>query len=230
VTAPALVRLELEETPQWHVGQWAEATVAKWARRNGFATLDLSALRGRNRVVLPDGSTRPMADLGLLGGRGLEAVEVKWKECPVLYQVARQFRHGVDLPHWDAYLHIQERYSVPVGIWVVEWRPGAAAEPRPVLLRALVDVLKPHVQRAPTPTKKAPRGMAYWDREVMLDVVALPGAIGHPPLHLPRLVHPWERKSRDGHAPHAGDGVSEKPRAEAPAAESRQLSLFGGAA
>jgi hypothetical protein len=211
--------VRLEETPQWQVGDWAERTVEQWAHRQGFATLKLSGLGRHNRAVLPDGSRLAMPDFGLMGTRGLEAVEVKYKEAPALYQKAREFRHGVDLPVWRAYLHIQKEFGVPVMVWIVEWRPGTNAAPRPVLLRAMVDMLAPHVQEMPVATRQAPRGMAYWNRALM-DLSALPESVGAPPLHLPRLEHPWERTSRGGHAPQAGDGVSERH------AESRQLGLF----
>jgi hypothetical protein len=201
-------RPRLEQTPQWHIGDWAERQVQRWALRQGYAVLRLSAMGRDNRAVLPDGHTLAMADFGLLSESGLEGVEVKYKEAPALYQVEREFRHGVDLPLWDAYLHIQTKYAVPVLLWVVEYRPGRNAQPCPTLLRAMVDTLAPHVQRAPTPTEAAPYGMAYWGRHLM-DSSHLPTQVGAPPLHLPRLEQPWERVAKDGHAPQAGDGVSE---------------------
>jgi hypothetical protein len=201
-------RPRLEQTPQWQVGDWAERAVRRWALHQGYAVLRLSVMGRDNRVVLPDGRTLAMTDFGLLTDSGLEAVEVKYKEAPAHYQIEREYRHGVDLPLWDAYRRIQREYSVPVSVWVVEYRPGRNAEPCPRLLRAMADTLAPHVQRYPTPTETAPYGMAYWGRHLM-DMYHLPTQVGAPPLHLPRLEHPWERVSKDGHAPQAGDGVSE---------------------
>jgi hypothetical protein len=133
-------------------------------------------------------------------GRGLW-IEVKWKDSPDYYQKAGEYRHGVDLPKWDAYLEVERETGVPGYLAIVQCRAGKAAELPfdPILLIAPFAYLATQAQRVPEPTAFASRGMVYWPVDAF---EAHPIDLPQPPVLGASTVHPWHQAARDGRVPH----------------------------
>jgi hypothetical protein len=184
-------------------GEAAQDAVREWLKRSGYWVVPLHAIEeGRGapaliglirRHVLPDFQA-------CRDGRTCW-VEVKYKDSPVKYQIAGgEYRHGVDLPNWDAYLEVERESGVPGWLAIIQARAGKAPELSfdPMLLVAPFTYLAKWAQRAPEPTPKAARGMVYWPVDAFephrIDL-AQPLVLGA------KTTHEWDRVGRDGTAP-----------------------------
>ena len=190
----------LEETPQWENGYWAEGVAKRYALANGYAVHEVSPLGARNRVELPDGRTYPAEDFYAVRHGGIKPVQVKYKNCPDLYQKHHSWRHGMDLRLWDWIVGQMDQYGVAPEIWLVELRRSRESEPEPWLLIADAADIRPFVQRVED-GESSYKPMAYWDRDVMTERYVLPDTVGEPPHELPRRQHAWEDRGRDGAIP-----------------------------
>jgi hypothetical protein len=149
-------------------------------------------IRLLEKFVLPD-------LLVTQGGRA-EWREVKFKDHCVKFEKAGRWRHGIDLPKWHHYRKVEAATGIPGGIAVLQYRPGPDANPYPCLLEQMFEHLAATVQFDSRPTPTAPNGMAYWDVDEM-DVLCMLDFDFTDIPRLTRIIHSWERKSREGNAP-----------------------------
>jgi hypothetical protein len=127
-------------------------------------------------------------------------VEVKFKDHPVKFQKTGYSRHGIDLPKWHAYRKVEEISGISGSLAILQYRPGADANPDPHLLQQTFAHLAHTIEFEPKPFAHAQRGMAYWN----VDEMDIGGPLDFDPADTPRLtrtIHAWERKARDGRAP-----------------------------
>jgi len=178
-----------ERTVRAKLEAWGYYVVPIYAIEDGGAPLLTGLVRAH---VLPDLQA-------WRAGRGLW-VEVKYKDSPAMYQRAREYRHGIDLPNWDAYREVERETGVPGYLAIIQARAGKAPEIPfdPILLIAPFAYLATQAHRVPDPTPAAPRGMVYWSVEAFeRHPVDLPA----PPILGAATVHPWDQADRDGRAP-----------------------------
>jgi len=190
----------LEETPQWQNGYWAERIAKGYALANGYAVHEVSPMGARNRVALPDGTTYPAEDFYRFRLGAIKPVQVKFKNCPDLYQKYHSWRHGMDLRLWDWIVTQMDQYGVAPELWLVELRRSRESDMEPLLLIADAADIRPFVQRVED-GESSYVAMAYWDRDVMTERYELPDTIGNPPHQLERREHAWEGRARDGSVP-----------------------------
>ncbi len=126
-------------------------------------------------------------------------LEVKYKDHCVKYQKTGFFRHGIDRAKWDSYRKVEKITGIPGSIAIIQYRPGASADPFPHLLEQSYSRLEQTVQFA-APTAHAPTGMVYWNVDDMEIVTPLDFQFTDLP-RLTEVIHAWEQKSKSGHAP-----------------------------
>lgn len=180
---------------QW--GTWGEKIAIKWLQKQGWYVIPVSLIDNGGApkavgllksIVLPD--------LQIAGKGGSRWVEVKTKRNPIHFRKARQWRHGIDQPKWDAYLSVETESQIPGDLAIIQIRPGPEAEPEPMLLIAPFDQLQNSAKHEPG--KDGP--MVYWATE-KFEIFPLEDC-PIPPLPNLRLVeHPWEKKDKRGNAP-----------------------------
>jgi hypothetical protein len=180
----------------------AERAVRAWLQRSGYFVVPVHAIEeGGAPALLGLLQRHVLPDLQACRDGSACWVEVKYKDSPARYQKAQEYRHGVDLPNWDAYLQVERESGLPGWLAIVQARAGKAPELpfAPVLLTASFAGLRPWAQRVPDATDCAPCGMVYWPVDVFeqhaIDL-AQPLVLGA------GTVHPWDRADRGGFAPH----------------------------
>jgi hypothetical protein len=169
--------------------QMGKFVVPAYAIEDGGAPMLIRLLE---KFVLPD-------LLVAQGGRA-EWREVKFKDHCVKFGKVGRWRHGIDLPKWHHYRKVEVATGIPGGIAVLQYRPGPDANPYPCLLEQMFEHLAATVQFDSRPTPSAPNGMAYWDVDEM-DVLCMLDFDFTDIPRLTRVIHGWERKSREGKAP-----------------------------
>lgn len=136
-------------------------------------------------------------------------VEVKFKDHCVRFQITGFFRHGIDLPKWHAYRKVEEVTGIPGSIAVLQYRPGANADPCQYLLQQSFARLSRTVDFDPRPLAHAPHGMAYWNVDEMDILCRLDFDFTDVPA-LAHRIHAWEQKAKDGSAPQARMGFKQR--------------------
>ena len=191
--------MSFKDSPEWQLGDIAVEAVRKFHVAHGSYVLrtDLIEEGGAPCFVGPNGKIAVPDLLATSKGRSRWR-EVKWKTSCVLHQRTRTWRHGIDAANWRYYLWVQNITSIPGWLDIVQLRPGPEADPDPVLLTAPFDLLCAHVE----PHDGGGDVKVWWDLDVFrwyplrnLDGNWQTVDIG------PRLVRPWEGKSKAGVAP-----------------------------
>lgn len=190
--------MQLKDRPEWEKGDRAVEAVSDWLIAQGKYVLRTD----RIETGAAPGFDGPLghitvADLLAAYHGQLEWHEVKWKDhCP-FHQKSRTWRQGIDAGKWRYYLWLQNATGVPGWLTMVQLRPGAEAEPRPVLLTAPFDLLCARL----LPHDGGGDVKVWWEVD---EFAAFPITLrdGWQTIDVgPPLIRPWERKAKDGHAP-----------------------------
>lgn len=204
------------DSPAWVWGCWAENQVRQHLMRQGLFVVPTHAIEdGGAPLLLGMLSAARLPDFQVAGAGAARWVEVKWKDHPALYQKAREFRHGIDLPAWTDYLMVERESGIPGMLIILQFRPGASAAPDPMLLAAPFTRLGRLAQVREDPHSTFTRGAVYWPADCF-ERSPLPAALATAPMteRLTQVIHPWERPAKDGTVPQM--------------AADQQWTLFGG--
>lgn len=212
-------------------GQWgtsAEALIRRWYQESGCFVVPVHAIEDGGAPLLT-GLLRKhvLPDFQVSRGGASRWVEVKFKDHCVLYQKAREWRTGVDLPNWHDYLQVESETGIPGYMAILQYRKGPGAPPDPLLLEAPFSRLRAVSQEDPTPREHARRGMVYWPVN-FFDRHALSASADHLDLlpRLTRIIHPWERQGRSGAVPN----MDAPPPKRAPDGQGALFALGDGSA
>lgn len=184
----------------------------RWSRRGveevrvffqglGHYVLDVDAIEnGGAPAIIGRLKRHIVPDLQVSGQGTTHWVEVKYKDhCPY-YQKTGKHRHGIDLHHWYAYRQVERETGIPGLLAIFQERPGADADPRPVLLVAPFASLALCAQIVDRPVSTFKRGAIFWDvdrfQRHTLEAGRVPNLT-----RLTEIIHPWERTSRNGQVP-----------------------------
>jgi hypothetical protein len=200
--------MNLEDTPEWQLGEVAVRCVRRVLMSRGFYLLptDQIDMGGAPGFIGPNGLVKVPDLLAAARGRA-RWVEVKWKTSCVLHQRTRTWRHGIDTPLWRHYLKIQNLTSIQGWLAIVQLRPGPLARPDPVLLMAPFDLLDAKA----SPHDGGGDEKVWWDVSEFSCYRVEVGDDWQTVDVGPRLVRPWERTSKAGDAPR----VALRPRGAA---------------
>lgn len=183
-------------------GKEAERAVRIAYERLGWFVVPAYAIEDGGAPMLARLIERHVLPDMLLAHRGVSRwLECKFKDHCVKYNKTGFFRHGIDLPKWQAYREVERITGIPGWLAILQFRPGAEADPDPHLLVQSLEHLAGILDVAAEPTATAPRGMVYWNVDEMDTVTRLD--FGLDVERLTEVIHPWEMKTKDGRAPHA---------------------------
>lgn len=202
--------MSIKQTAEWGWGEWGEGQVRRWFQEQGWFVIPTSAIEnGGAPKLIGLLAAHVLPDLQTARAGEMRWVEVKTKTAPVLYQITRTWRHGIDLRLWDEYLKVQAETGLPGDLAIVQVRPGPAAEPNPTLLVASFDALANEGQVGNT--SDGPR--IFWDvsrfRRWVINDCQIP-----PIPSLRKVVHPWERPSKTGEIPQMRSDEDDDPPPE----------------
>lgn len=191
-------------------GQAAEKAVRAAYERLGYLVVPAYLIEDGGAPMLVGWLRKYVLPDFLVAGRGASRwVEVKYKDHCVKYQKTGHFRHGIDLPKWRAYRAVERETGIPGSIAILQYRPGAHADPEPHLLEQTFSHLHEVIDFAPEPTPTAPHGMAYWNVDEMETKCRLDFDFRDVE-RLTRVIHPWERRSKTGEAPSAAQSSGQR--------------------
>jgi hypothetical protein len=189
-----------ERARQWGIA--AERAVRSAYHRLGYFVVPTHLIMEARGAPMLTGLLQKHVLPDMMVSRGGRSAwrEVKFKDHCVKYGKTGFYRHGIDLPKWRAYRKVESKTGIPGGIAVLQFRPGAAADPCPCLLEQTFEHLAATVDIEPAPQPHAPCGMAYWNVDEMERVCWLDFDFTDVP-RLTEVVHAWEEKTRDGKTP-----------------------------
>ena len=189
-----------QNSPEWELGELATRAVRRWLLARGFYLLPVDHLDmgGAPGFIGPGGRFLTVPDILAIGGGGAEWHEVKWKSAPVLYQITRRFRTGVDAASWEHYRRVEAASGLAGHLSLVQLRPGGEAEPEPLLQTAsfarLAGCLTSHAGGGDV--------KVWWDCDDFDQFPILDLGDEWRGIDIgPRLIRPWEQKSKQGEAP-----------------------------
>lgn len=179
-------------------GDWGENVVRDWFRTAGWFVVPTAAIEtgGAPKLVgLLEQHVLP--DMQTARDGQMRWVEVKTKTSPVLYQIAREWRHGVDLKNWQAYLEVERITGFPGDLAIVQLRPGPKAPANPTLLTASFASLR---DVGEVGTGEYGKKVIFWNvdrfERVVINECQIPDFRS-----LREVVHPWEQKGKTGTVP-----------------------------
>lgn len=188
--------MTLRDSPADAWGRAAETVLAKVFESCGYFVLPVHLIQTGSAPMLVGEFRKIIAQDLLIAKNGTtKSVDIKFKACPAMYNMIGRWRHGTDLHQWRAYLDAQTETGLQGSIALLQYAPGPEAPPDPCWYFQTLSQLASTVQENPSPTKKAPRGMAYWDVDEMDFMGRLDFRAPDVPL-LTRTIHEWERSKK----------------------------------
>lgn len=98
-------------------GQLAETDIARWLLAQGRTLLpiyDIEYPTGKGPRLFTKGRQIVAPDLLVWGPKGLCWIEAKHKTVFSWHGTTRRWTTGIDKRHWNEYLHVRDRLSIPV--------------------------------------------------------------------------------------------------------------------
>lgn len=191
-------------------GSAAEQAVREAFRRRGYFVVPAYAIEDGGAPMLI-GLVRKhvLPDMLVAKCATPRWIEVKFKDHCVQFRKTGFWRHGVDLPKWEAYREVERITGIKGSLVVLQFRLGPEADPDPHWLIQSFDHLFQVADYEPEPTSWAPKGMVYWNVDEMNDL----GRIDFDPRDIPRLtrvIHVWEEKGKEGRTPGADLSIQQR--------------------
>jgi hypothetical protein len=192
------------DTRAWEWGIAAERAVRDAYQRLGYFVVPTNLIMEARGAPMLTGLLKKYVLPDMMISRGGRSAwrEVKFKDHCVKFGKTGFFRHGIDLPKWRAYRQVEKETGIPGGIAILQYRPGASADPCPCLLEQTFEHLETAVDLQTQSLPHASGGMAYWNVDEMDRVCFLDFDFTDIP-RLTKTIHAWEGVSRRGVAPQA---------------------------
>lgn len=173
-------------TPEWALGTWGERQVRRWCQQQGWFVVPMHLIEdGGAPALVSELQKHVLPDFQVASNGRVWWVEVKTKTKAARFNKAQEWRHGVDLPNWEAYREVERITGIPGTLMIVQLEPELA------LLVAPFTHLEPFTQIC-EPKDAFPRGMVFWPRD-RFEWLSISAEGPNLPRIEPKVSYPWDR-------------------------------------